>query len=424
LHDARYVAGVNRVRRALTQQRAVLAHAAGRWMAIALLAVGVATSVALVVLWPHGSVRAPGTMVIASGAIEAATVVAVIQESCPIESRPGCRRVEIRLEEGARKGRVSSLMLPGDEATPRLSPGDHIRVTPTTPSIGGVPDDLLSENDPTQAPYSFVDYRRGSALLWLFLAFAALVLVLGRRIGALSLLGAAAGLLLVTKFVAPAILHGSSPIVVALTGAFAAMFASIVPLYGIGAKSLASLAGTAVSLATIGVLAVIGVHLAHITGTASEDATLIRSLGGGRLSLQGLAIAGILVGALGVLNDVTVSQASTVLALRRANPAQSARRLYLSAMEVGRDHLGATVNTLVFAYAGASLPLLLVFSSQAITFGDAVNREIVAAEIVATLVGSLGLIAAVPLTTLAATVLAVRLPTDVIEESAGHPHAH
>ncbi|MGI9098718.1 MAG: YibE/F family protein, partial [Solirubrobacteraceae bacterium] len=109
-----------------------------------------------------------------------------------------------------------------------------------------------------------------------------------------------------------------------------------------------------------------------MTGRSSEDATLLQSLGQGRISLGGLVLAGILIAALGVLNDVTISQASTVLALRRANPKQRFAELYRAGAEVGRDHLGATVNTLVFAYAGASLPLLLIFSSQGIGFGDAV----------------------------------------------------
>jgi uncharacterized membrane protein len=411
-----------RIAAAWERQRAVLATATGRWMAGALALVGLVTLVALVATWPHGSHHSRGQIVVASDAIRSATVLSAAQASCPVESRPGCVRAGIRLDDGPNKGKRSFLFLPGDEAAPRLSPGDAIRVTATQPSIGGVSGELLTPADPSEAPYSYVDFRRGSALLWLVLVFAGLVVALGRRVGGISLLGAAVGLVLVTKFVAPAILEGSSPVGIALVGTFAAMFLAIVPLYGIGAKSLASLAGTAVSLAAIAGLAVLGVHAAHITGTASEEATLVQSLGGGSLSLQGLVIAGILIGALGVLNDVTVSQASTVLALRRANPARTARALYQEAMEVGRDHLGATVNTLVFAYAGAALPLLLIFSSQGITFGDAVNRETVAAEIVAAVCGSIGLIAAVPLTTLAATALAVRLPAHAIEDAHGHAH--
>lgn len=412
-----------RVAGALEGQRAILRTSAGRRVAALLGVLGIGTAVALIALWPHGSSQPRGTTIISSGVIEPATVLDVVRADCPVEAKPGCVRAGIRLDAGPRKGQSSYLMLPGDEAAPRLSPGDAIRVAPNSESIGGGSGELIAPSDPSQAPYGFVDFRRGSSLLWLALAFAVLVVVLGRRVGGMSLLGAALGLVLVTTFVAPAILQGSSPFGVALVGAFAAMFLAIVPLYGLSAKSLAALLGTAISLVVIAVLAVVAVHAAHITGTASEEATFVQSLGGGHLSLQGLVIAGVLIGALGVLNDVTVSQASTVLALRAADPLQSARRLYRAAMEVGRDHLAATVNTLVFAYAGAALPLLLVFSSQGITFSDAVGRETVATEIVAAIVGSIGLICAVPLTTLAATALAVRVPIESIGDP-GHLHVH
>lgn len=127
-----------------------------------------------------------------------------------------------------------------------------------------------------------------------------------------------------------------------------------------------------------------------------------------------------MIAALGVLNDVTIGQASSVLALRRANWTQRFAQLYRDAAQVGRDHLGATVNTLVFAYAGAALPLL-IFSSQDIGFTDAIGREIVATEVVATLVGSIGLVAAVPLTTATAALLAMRLPVALLPE---HDHDH
>lgn len=314
----------------------------------------------------------------------------------------------------------SYLFLPGDEAAPRLSVGDSIRVTPNFEAF----DQIIAGDalDPSQAPYGFVDFRRGFPLYALALAFVMLTVILGRRVGAVSLIAVGIGLWLITAFVVPAILQGKEPLAVALVGTFAILFASTVLVYGFGVKSLATLVGTAVSLLAIGVLAVFFVGAAHITGTSGEEATLILSLGEGRLSLRGLVLAGMIIGALGVLNDVTVSQAATVLALRRANPVQDLAQLYRAAVDVGRDHLGATVNTLVFAYAGASLPLLLIFSSTGITFSDAVNRETVATEIVAALTGSIGLILAVPLTTFAAAVLAVRLPVDVLpaEEHAHH----
>jgi uncharacterized membrane protein len=135
-------------------------------------------------------------------------------------------------------------------------------------------------------------------------------------------------------------------------------------------------------------------------------------------------LAGMVVGALGVLDDVTVSQASTVLALQRANPAQGLRRLFSEGLSVGRDHLSATVNTLVLAYVGAALPILLIFENQQTSFGDAINREIVASEIVAMLVGSIGLILAVPLTTGLAAWLARLVPVSALPEDAHHHHHH
>jgi uncharacterized membrane protein len=170
-------------------------------------------------------------------------------------------------------------------------------------------------------------------------------------------------------------------------------------------------------------MAVIWVRVTHITGFASEASELINVQTGTSLSLQGLVLAGMVIAALGVLDDVTVSQASTVLALRRANPLLTARRLFTEAMDVGRDHLSATVNTLVLAYVGAALPVLLIFSTQETSIGDAVNREVVATEVVSMLVGSLGLIAAVPLTTaLAATLAAHVAARDLPDEP--HQHAH
>jgi uncharacterized membrane protein len=163
--------------------------------------------------------------------------------------------------------------------------------------------------------------------------------------------------------------------------------------------------GTAASLMLTALLALVFTNAAHLTGFSSEEATLLQ-LSGANISLEGLLLAGMVIGALGVLDDVTVSQASTVLALHGANPALGFRELFERALKVGRDHVSATVNTLVLAYAGASLPVLLIFSSSELGFGEALNLEIVAKEVVATLVGSIGLIAAVPVTTALAALLA------------------
>ena len=180
--------------------------------------------------------------------------------------------------------------------------------------------------------------------------------------------------------------------------------------------------GTALSLLLAVGLADAFTHLAHLAGTSSEEALYLSSAT--RISLQGLLLAGMVIGALGVLVDLTVSQASTVIALRQANPALGFRGLFRGALSVGHDHIAATVNTLVFAYAGASLPVLLIFSIGGTTFTDAINSEAVAEEVVATLVGSIGLIASMPITTALAALLALRLGGRALAAEADHAHAH
>jgi uncharacterized membrane protein len=386
----------------------------------------VLTIIGMAVLWPEGRPHFRGT--VAASTLQSAKVTAVFPRICPAETRPGCKQVNVRLTSGPGKGRPTFLMLPGDEAVPTIAAGDEVRVLRNDESLLGPgvvprPDQAL---DPSQAPYGFIDFQRQGPIIFLAIAFAVLVIVLGRRAGLLSLLGLGLGLVLLTQFVIPAIVAGHSPFAVGLVGAFAVLFGTIVLTYGIGAKSLAALLGTAASLLLTALLALIFVHKAHLTGTSSEEATLLQSLlqtRSGGFSLQGLTLAAMVIAALGVLNDVTVSQASTVIALQRANPAQRAHELFTGAMRVGRDHLGATVNTLAFAYAGAALPLLLLFYTQDTSFGTTINREAVATELVGMLVGSIGLVAAVPLTTFLAALLVSRLPSEILPHAASE-HTH
>ncbi|MGH9266545.1 MAG: YibE/F family protein, partial [Acidimicrobiales bacterium] len=157
------------------------------------------------------------------------------------------------------------------------------------------------------------------------------------------------------------------------------------------------------------VLAVIFVEATRLTGLSSEEGTYLRGLLGGQVNLRGLLLGGIVIGALGVLNDVTITQASAVWEIYLADPSAGARRVYRSAMRIGRDHIASTVDTLVLAYAGAALPLFVVFTVADRRLGDVVTGEVVASELVQTLVGSLGLVAAVPVTTGLASLLVVRM---------------
>jgi len=192
--------------------------------------------------------------------------------------------------------------------------------------------------------------------------------------------------------------------------------------HGLGLKTAAAMLGAAATVVLVVGLGAVAVDLANITGLSSDEAGVLGARAQSEISIQGLVLAGIVVGALGVLDDLTVSQASTVLALRRASPAMPAGRLFREAMVVGRDHLGATVNTLVLAYAGASLPVLLVLAGQGTRFLDAIEFEQVAGVIVATVVGSTGLLAAVPLTTGLAAVLAVRTQPSRTTRVRAHVH--
>jgi len=278
--------------------------------------------------------------------------------------------------------------------------------------------------DPTikVPPYSFTDFDRRLPMLWLGLGFVVLLLATGRLHGLRALVGLAGSVVLVIEFVIPSILHGHSAVAVALTGALAVMLITIPFSYGLGPKAIAAWLGTAASLLLAVGLAWGFTDLAHLSGASSEEAVLL-SASSARLSLQGLLLAGMVIGALGVLIDLTVSQASTVIALRRANPSLGFSQLFRGAVEVGHDHIAATVNTLVFAYAGASLPILLIFSIGGTSLTDAINSESVAEEVIAALVGSIGLIASMPITTALASLLALRMSDRALQADA-HAHAH
>jgi uncharacterized membrane protein len=375
--------------------------------AVGVVAVG--TAISLVVLWPRG--EDPQVQPAGSLATESAEVVALRRIACRTPTAERCTAVTIELRSGPDRGRRSTLRLGETGSDPQLELGDRIRVfrAPAAAGIGA----------PGADEYSFQDFDRRRPLLWLALAFVALVLVTGRLRGARALVGLALGLAVVVVFIVPAILHGSSPVAVAITGSLAVMLVTIPLAHGLGAKAIAAVLGTTAALLLTAGLAALFTDWAHLTGLVSEETVYLR-LNAAQISLQGLLLAGMVIGALGVLDDLTVSQASTVMVLRRSAPELGFRQLVHEALDVGHDHIAATVNTLVLAYAGASLPVLLIFSVGDTPFLDAVNGETVAAQVVAMLVGSIGLIAAVPFTTLLAAALALRVPTSALEDA----HAH
>jgi uncharacterized membrane protein len=385
-----------------------------RWI---LAGLALATVVAIVILWPgeRPDILSEGL----TAPTERAEITSVTSAPCPAPQPGTCVSASAELKTGPDEGSTVPLPIGSGPLVPEIEAGDQVRVSRAITPAGSPGAGALPSASPT---YNLVDFERRAPMLWLALAFCALVVFFGRARGALSLVGLAASLLVVIFFVVPAILDGSSPLAVALVGSMAVMLLTISLAHGLGPKSVAAMLGTTLSLILVALLALAFVELTHLTGLAGGEESALIALGGVEISFKGLLLAGMLIGALGVLDDVTVSQASTVLALRAANPSLRFGELYRRAIEVGRDHVSATVNTLVLAYVGTSLPVLLIFGSGGIGFVDAVNVELVAQEIVGTLVGSIGLIAAVPITTALAAVLATRVPAGELAAEPVHAH--
>jgi uncharacterized membrane protein len=383
----------------------LLASGWGRALGASVGLLAIATLAGLALLWPGGD-RPDTRAGFGGGKTVDAHVDALRDRECPGPAPQRCRQLRIEVD-----GKTTLLTLGPVESAPDVDAGQDIRVAraETPPGATGV------------EPYTFVGIDRTATLLWLTLAFAALVILLTRWRGVLALAGFGLSLLLVVKFIVPAIAEGTSPLAVAAVGSMAVMFVTVGLTYGLSAQSAAAALGIAGSLLFAALVGTAAVHAAHLDGSQSEYSAALSQAGAG-ISFEGIVIAGLVIGALGVLADMAVTQASAVMALRRANPELRGRPLFEAAFGVGRDHLVATTHTLVLAYVGATLPLLLVLYSIGSGTSDAINSEDIAEPIVATLVGAMALLLSVPLTTFLATALMSRAPVGTIPEGHDHPH--
>jgi uncharacterized membrane protein len=384
----------------------LMSSPAGRTLVGLVAAVAALTVLGLVLLWPHGGVDKPAT---ALPPTLAAHVEAVSETACHTPTPQRCRELVIRV--GRDRGTLS---LGPVASAPDVDAGDTVRVS-EVPRVAGAPAPRNGER------YWFVDVERGGSIVLALILVAALALVLLRWRGLLATAGVLLSLLLLLKFLVPAMLDGRPAILVALVGSLAVMFVTVTLTNGFGAQTMAAALGiTATVLLTCG-LAAAGVQLASLDGR-SDDLALVLGQQGSAVSLRGVVLAGMIIGALGVLADTAVTQASAVMALRRADSDLSPRQLYRRAFAVGRDHLSATIHTLVLAYAGVSLPLLLVIADQRVPTADALNLQSIAEPAIATAVGCIALIAAVPLTTALAAALVARIPAEQLPHAHAHPH--
>ena len=254
--------------------------------------------------------------------------------------------------------------------------------------------------------YYISDLARSRRLLWIAGAFAGLVLLLGRGKGLRSLLGMAFSIAVVFAFVLPQIRAGSDPVGASVAGAALLLGVSTYLVYGLNPKAHAAIVGMIVSLTLTGLLGWMFVEWARLTGLNMEESAFLVLEMGQDIHLQGLILGGIIIGALGVLDDVCIGQSSAVFELADANPALGWTELYRRSLNIGRDHVAAMVNTLVLAYVGASMPLMLALLIYSEPLMRRISREPIAVEIVRAMVGSIGLLLAVPITSLIAAVVA------------------
>lgn len=374
-----------------------------------LVAIGVAVLAGAVWLWPsHQKVDIPlpfqnaagGAVTTESGHVLSSKLAACGSPSAgavltadPVSAPGGgaqCVQNLIAIDSGPNKGAKTLLEFSGGPGQPHLVAGDHVRVSRQVDAGGAT-------------SYAFYDYERSWPLVALAAVFAVVIVAVAGWRGLRALIGIVIAFSVLVVFLLPALRDGAAAVPVALVASAVILYAVIYLAHGVSLRTSAALLGTLTALVVAAVLSWAAIELAHLTGL-SEDQNNEVAAYMGNVSIKGLLLGGFIIGSLGVLNDVTVTQASTVFELAEA--ATDRRAIFIGAMRVGRDHIASTVYTLVLAYAGSALPLLLLFSVANRSLGDVLRSESVAIEIARSAVGGIALALSVPLTTAIAAILA------------------
>ena len=343
----------------------------------------------LILLWPSGDGPTLETPDFVRG-----TVTAV--ETCPETNDPDCLLITVVVDEGPDEGVTSTVRVNAGAAVPDFTVGTEVYLTP-------IPEALPGENQ-----YALVDIDRTKPILLLTVITALAVVLLAGWKGVSAIVGLVASLMLLGVFVLPALVEGAPPVAVAAVGAGAIAIVSMGFAHGLRVLTGVALIGTLIALLLTTLLGWVFTELMNFTGVASDDAAYLGAVAD-EIDLEGLLLAGLVIGAMGVLDDVTVTQASTVWEVHGADQRLDLWQLVAAGMRVGKDHVAAVVNTLVLAYVGASLPLFLLITMSDAPIWQSLSNEAIATEIVRSLVGALGIIAAVPITTSLAAVVLVGL---------------
>jgi uncharacterized membrane protein len=350
----------------------------------------VATIAGIVLLWPSHSVVGDQN--------KAETVTGTVTDihGCDpsLGLPPTCIMGTVELSQGDGGGTVEA-GLPYGENTPDVNVGDRVVLS-------------YAKDAPPGQQYVWADFDRTRPMLALILVFVLAVVFLSRWEGVGSLFSLGVSLVVLYVFVLPALSHGESPLLVAVTAASFIMIVALFATHGISAMTSAAVIGTLLALALTAGLGVVFTGVMHFTGLGDETNRILVGVLPD-VQFDGLLLAGLIIGSLGVLDDVTVTQAAAVWELAAGNRQTTRPALFAAAMRIGRSHVSATVNTLVLAYAGASLPVLLTFSAINDNGFKVGLTDSVSQEIVRSLVGSLGIIAAVPITTAVAVAIAMSI---------------
>ncbi len=370
-------------------------------MLYVLVPIGLATLAGLVVLWPSGGKTAaqqaaesflpPGTT------YPEATIASLEPYQCAeaTGSAPAqtCATAVMVIGDGAGAGDYVQVDLSADVVAEGVQVGDELVLNRDPGTDGG------------DAVYSFQDCPRGTPIVVLALLFTLVVGAVARLRGLLALLGLGFAFVVLMEFMLPALLAGGSPVWVSLVGSSAIMFVVLYLAHGFSARTTTALLGTLFGLGLSAVLGAVAVAAAHLTGFNDENTVQLLQFDP-TLDFSGLVLAATVVAGLGILNDVTITQASAVWQLQEAAPAAGWRELFRRGMAIGRDHIASTIYTIVFAYAGAALPLLLIFELYQRPFWTVLTGTEVGEEVVRTLVGGIALVLAVPVTTLIGALVA------------------
>ncbi|MEX1078995.1 MAG: YibE/F family protein [Homoserinimonas sp.] len=371
----------------------------------------VLTIIGMILLWPSGDrsnvqvVESYGGLSTQTGTVSDASI-----EPCQgfsgesEEATVECLVVELVPDAG---GSAVSVEIP-PEITSQASIADDSRIRYL---------DLGEQASADQQQYLFIDFVRTIPMALLAGVYALVVVLVARWRGFRALLGLAGAYAVMAYFILPGLVEGKPPLLLALVGSSVIMIGVLYFAHGFSARTSTALLGTIFGLVATSLIAAWASGASQLTGL-NDDADFYLQTLSDNVSLSGVMLCGLIISGLGVLNDVTITQSSAVWEMHELAPESSARRLFAGAMRVGRDHIASTVYTIVFAYAGAALPLLILTSLQSLPFEETVTGGELAEEIVRTLVGSIGLVLAIPVTTAIAVVVVKAVGSKTVQTSA------